>query len=129
MSKRSNIEFMIAWLDALRRGDREAAATALHPAVVWQGMRPEWGCDGVPTVLSTFMDARDAPADIESIELIGAEQQVILHVRWPIVIDEDEKLELPDGVYNVFTIAGDLITRIEDHADRGAALAAAGLAG
>jgi len=45
VSKRSNIEFMIAWLDALRRGDREAAAAALHPAVVWQGMRPEWGCD------------------------------------------------------------------------------------
>lgn len=83
----------------------------------------------MPTVLSTFMDARDAPADIESIELIGAQQQVILHVRWPIVIDEDEELELPDGVYNVFTIAGDLITRIEDHADRDAALAAAGLAG
>ncbi len=39
--KRHNIEFLWAWFDALRRRDAAAMTAALHPDVVWQGIRAE----------------------------------------------------------------------------------------
>jgi hypothetical protein len=37
--KRDNIEFLIGWLDALRRDDRAHLAATLSPAIVWQGIK------------------------------------------------------------------------------------------
>jgi glycerol-3-phosphate dehydrogenase len=51
----------------------------------------------------------------------------VLGVRRPELQDVDG-VELHGEIYNVFAIAVDTITRIEDYADRDAALAAAGLA-
>jgi hypothetical protein len=42
--KRDNIEFMVGWLEALRRDDREALLATLDPGVVWQGLKEEWVC-------------------------------------------------------------------------------------
>ncbi|MEA2192426.1 MAG: hypothetical protein QOI73_2547 [Solirubrobacteraceae bacterium] len=127
-SKRQNIELLVGWLDALIRGDEQAVAAALHPDVVWRGLRPEWGCAGAASVAATFMDARGAQADIDSIELIGAEHHAIMRVCWPQILHEEGR-DFLTGVYNVFAIADRRITRIDDHADRAAALAAAGIGG
>jgi len=44
--KRENIEFLIGFLDALRRDDRDAVRAALKPEIVWQGLRPDLVCHG-----------------------------------------------------------------------------------
>jgi hypothetical protein len=124
--KRTNIEFMIGWLDALRRDDLEALKATLEPEIVWQGLREEWSCHGADSVVDTFAGERDARAEIDAIELIGAEDHAILHARGA-GLTAVEDLLLPDGVYNLFTIAGGKVTRIEDFAERGRALVAAGL--
>ncbi len=37
--QRDNIEFMVGWLDALRRDDRAALTATLDDDIVWQGLR------------------------------------------------------------------------------------------
>ena len=124
--KRTTIEFMIGWLDALRRDDVETLKATLAPDIVWQGLRDEWACHGPDEVIDTFAGEREARQEIGALELIGAENHVILHASGgDIVAIED--VPLPDGIYNVFTLGDGAITRIDDYADRHEALAAAGL--
>jgi hypothetical protein len=123
--KRHNIEFLWGWFDALRRRDTESMAAALDPAIVWQGVRPDFVCHGPEEVVAAFVTAYDANQEIDSLELVGGEEHVVLGVRsQDLVIDG---VETAGEIYNVFTIVSDKITRIEDHLEREAALAAAGL--
>jgi hypothetical protein len=121
--RRDNIEFMVGWLDALRRDDREALSAMLDPGAIWQGLKPAWVCHGGQEVIDTFTGQRDEAYEVDALELIGAERHAILHVRGGGV----PEIELEDGVYNVFAIEQGRITRIDDYAERGEAFAAAGL--
>jgi hypothetical protein len=125
--KRTNVEFMIGRLDAPRRDDLEAVKATLEPAIVWQGLHEEWSCQGADAVVETFAGERVARADIDAIELIGAEDHAILHAHGTGLIAV-EVLPLPYGIYNLFTIEHGKVTRIDDFAERGKALVAAGLA-
>jgi hypothetical protein len=119
--KRDNIEFMVGWLDALRRDDREALLATLDPDVVWQGLEQEWVCHGPQEVVDTVTEVRDEGREVEAIELIGAERHVIMHAHG----GGELATQLPDGIYNVFAIQNGRITRIDDYSERAAALGAA----
>jgi len=121
--KRDNIEFMVGWLDSLRRDDREALLATLDPGVVWQGLKGEWVCSGPEEVVGVFTMQRDEPREVDALELIGAERHAILHARGAGVLE----IELDDGIYNVFAIDDGRIVRIDDYAEREPALRAAGL--
>ncbi|MFL5894901.1 MAG: hypothetical protein ACJ76Z_07275 [Thermoleophilaceae bacterium] len=120
---RDNIEFLVRWLDALRRDDREALLAMLEPDAVWQGLEEDWVCNSAEEIVATFTSQRDELRELEALELIGAERHAILHARGAGVLE----VELPDGIYNVFAILDGRIKRIEDYAARERALAAAGL--
>lgn len=126
--KRDNLELIVAWLDALRRGDVAALTAALDPAVVWHGLRADLSCRGPDEVVSNFLAARDENDDIDALELIPATGHVVLGVRRA-ELREIAGIPLDGEIYNVFAIAAGRITRIEDHARRDRALAAAGLNG
>ena len=123
--KRHNIEFLWGWFDALRRRDTKSMAAGLAPDVVWQGVRPDLVCHGPNEVIEAFLAGYDANQTIDSLELLGGDQQIVLGVRAPdLAVDE---VDTEGEIYNVFTIEGGKITRIEDYLERGAALAAAGI--
>jgi len=124
--KRHNIEFLWAWFDALRRNDSETMAAALDPNIVWHGIQEGLACHGPQEVIATFVSGYDANQEIDSLELIGADQRIVLGVRGP---DLGEIDDVPIGgeIYNVFTIRNDKIIRIDDYLQRDQALAAAGL--
>jgi len=124
--KRHNIEFLWAWFDALRRNDSETMAAALDPLIVWHGIQEGLVCHGAQEVIATFASGYDANQEIDSLELIGGDQQIVLGVRGP---DLGEISDVPIGgeIYNVFTIRHNKITRIDDYLQRDHALAAAGL--
>ena len=126
--KRHNLEFILAWLDALRRRDVQALRAALDPAIVWQGLREDLVCHGPDEVVSVFVSARDEGYDIDALELIPAPGHVVLGIRRA-ELREVDGVELSGEIYNVFTITSDKVTRIADHAHRDQALAAAGLTG
>jgi hypothetical protein len=98
----------------------------LDPHIAWQGLREEWSCHGADAVVDTFAGERDVRAEIDALELIGAEGHAILHARGAGLTAIDD-LPLPDGIYNVFAIEGGKATRIDDYAERAKALTAAGL--
>jgi hypothetical protein len=77
-------------------------------------------------VIDTFAGERDAKQEIGAIELLGADDHVILHASGGDIVAIDD-VPLPDGICNVFTLDAGTITRIDDYADRHDALAAAGL--
>src|SRR5215204_229687 len=121
--KRHNIEFLWGWFDALRRRDTESMAAALDRAIVWQGVRPDLVCHGPDEVIDAFLAGYDANQAIDSLELLGGDDHIVLGVRAPdLAIDE---VETAGEIYNVFTIDGQKITRIEDYLEREVALAAA----
>jgi ketosteroid isomerase-like protein len=124
--RRDNIEFLIGWLDALRRGDLPAMRAGLRDDAVWLGLRPEWRCNSGEEIAETFVARREHYAEIATVELIGAERHAVLHAHGG-DLDRVEDVPLPDGIYNVFAIEANRITRIDDFADRAAALKAAGL--
>jgi hypothetical protein len=124
--KRANIEFLVGWLDALRRHDLEALRALLDDAIVWQGLREEWACHGPDSVLDMFAGQLGAYGEIEAVELIGGERHAILHARGGELAEVGD-VPLPDGVYNLFAIEDGKVTRIDDYADRSAALSAAGV--
>jgi hypothetical protein len=125
--KRRNLELIIAWLDALRRRDLNALRSVLDPAVHWQGVRDDLSCDGPNEVVAGFVAARDESNDVDALELIPSPTHVVLGVRRAELVEIDGT-RLHGEIYNVFTISADTITRIEDYADRDAALTVAGLA-
>ena len=118
--KRHNIEFLWGWFDALRRGDTESMAAALAPDIVWQGVRPDLVCHGPEQVVAAFVTAYDTTQDIDSLELVGYDEHVVLGVRSRDLGIGD--VETAGEIYNVFTIEGDRITRIEDYLDRDEAM-------
>ena len=123
--KRHNIEFLWGWFDALRRRDTDSMEAGLAADVVWQGVRPDLVCHGSDEVIGAFMTAYDANQEIDSLELLGGDQQIVLGVRAPdLAVDE---VDTKGEIYNVFTIEGGKITRIKDYLERNAALAAAGI--
>jgi len=126
--KRENLEFLIGFLDALRRGDSDVVRAALKPDIVWQGLRPDLVCHGVDEVAETFVANRDEHREIDVVELIGAERHAILHAAGADV-GEVAGISLPDGMYNVFAIEHGVAVRIDDFARREEALAAAGIGG
>jgi ribosomal protein S18 acetylase RimI-like enzyme len=123
--KRHNIEFLWGWFEALRRRDTEAMAAALDPGVVWQGVRPNLVCHGPAEVIAAFLAAYDANQEIDSLELLGGDGHIVLgaHAR-ELAIDH---VETGGEIYDVFTIEGDKITRIDDYLKRAEALAAASI--
>jgi|SRR5215211_1016277 len=122
---RTNVGFLIGWLDALRRDDRQTVLASLEPEVVWQGLKPDWVCRGPEAVVDVFSQHRDAGREVESLELLGAERHAVLHARGPGV--REIEVELEDGIYNVFAISDGRVMRIDDFADRAAAFSTAGI--
>jgi ketosteroid isomerase-like protein len=121
--KRHTVEFLWAWFDALRRRDTETMLAALHPDVVWQGVREDLVCHGPREVIDAFLAGYDASQEIDSLELFGSDRRIVLGVHGP-GLGEIADGTLDDQIYNVFTTDQGKITRIEDYRDRDQAQAA-----
>jgi hypothetical protein len=124
--KRHNIEVILGWLDALRRRDLKAVGAALDDDIVWQGLREDLVCHGREEVVQGFIRQRDEDYEIDSLELIGAPEHVVLGVRVPDLRDV-AGVEVQGEFYNLFALSAGRVVRIDDYRHRDDALAAAGL--
>lgn len=118
---------MIDFFGALRRGDFEAATALLAPDVTWQGLEEDWGCQGPDEVIQTFRWAVADRREIDALEFTRGDDHVVLGVRGP-TITEVAGEPLEGQIFNVFTLRGGRIVRIDDFRRRDEALAAAGIA-
>jgi hypothetical protein len=124
--KRTNIEFMIGWLDALRRDDLDALQTTLDADITWHGLRKDLACHGPDEVVQVFAYQRDAYPEVDTLELIGGERHAIMHTSGA-TLREVAGIPVPEGIYNLFTIDNDKVLRIDDFTDRTRAFDAANL--
>jgi limonene-1,2-epoxide hydrolase len=141
MSMRANaIEAVVAWLDAMRRGDLDAAAEWFHPEATWTGVPVGAVCRNRDEVLDMLRDSlTPCPDDPQSHEpdegLRGAEAveliapsagTVVLGAKVPGLAEVGGE-DLEGQLFNVFRVREGRIVAVADYALRNEALQAAGV--
>ncbi|MEA2451059.1 MAG: SnoaL-like domain [Thermoleophilaceae bacterium] len=129
MSERTqaNIALVLdGWLQPVQRRDFEALGRHVHPDVFWQGLRPEYRCDGRDEVLAFFARGEDPATAVDRVELLAGDDHVVVSVRSP-GLETVGEVRVDGQVHLVFTLRDGLIVRIEDYAARADALRAAGI--
>jgi hypothetical protein len=87
---------------------------------------PDLVCRTPAEVLDIFLDRRDQEIEVDRLELIGTERGAVFAFHRP----ENWQfagIEIRGAMYHSVAIEDGRITRIEDHADRGQAMRAAGV--
>jgi ketosteroid isomerase-like protein len=113
---------LVAWIDALRRGDLEAIEGLLDPEVVWRGVPADAICHDRRDVLDMRREQLAAGlVRVSAAELVAGDEAVVLGVRSD-ELREIGGVDLAGQVFNVFRLAEGRIVAIQDHATRQAAL-------
>jgi ketosteroid isomerase-like protein len=120
------LEVVVAWLDAMRRGEADAAAECFHSDVVWQGLPHDAVCRNREEVRDMLRRtiARGRPR-AQALELIAGDRAVALGICSP-ELRQIGDVALPGQLYNVFQIREGRIAAARDFAHREEALRAAG---
>jgi ketosteroid isomerase-like protein len=125
--QQDNLGVLVAWLDAMRRGDLEVIAEQFAPDVVWRGVPADAVCHDRCEVLDMLEGRLQEGFDsIEALELVAGEDTVVLGIRSP-ELSEIGDQPLPGQLFNVFTLRDGRIVAAQDYAERGAALQAVGV--
>jgi ketosteroid isomerase-like protein len=123
----ANLELVLDWIDALRRGDIDAIAGRFHPDVAWEDVAGGVACDGSEQVLDWLRAAPGQPTDVDALELLADADHVVLGVRNH-ARQELAGVQLNGQLFTVFTVREGQIVHLRDHAHRTDALDDAGLA-
>ncbi|MBA3262551.1 MAG: nuclear transport factor 2 family protein [Thermoleophilaceae bacterium] len=123
---RANIETVMTWLDAMRRGDLDTAVACFAPDIVWQGLVPGVQCANRDEVREMLSESINEYPDVKHLELIGAENHAVLGVASP-QLQELAGVQLHGQLFNVFTIHDNRIVHARDFALRVEAQAAASI--
>ena len=126
---RQNLEVLVAWLDAMRRGNLAAVEELLEPEVVWTGLPAGAVCRSRDDVLDMLCadELHEGLRSTDALELVADDDAVVLGVRSP-ELTEIGDVPLNGRIFNVFTVRNGRIASIQDYATRRDALAAAGVA-
>ena len=122
---RANIETVIAWLDAMRRKDLDAAVASFAPDVVWEGLVPGVECTNRDDVREMLSESIQDDIDVQQLEVLGGSGGAVLGVR-SADLDELAGVKLDGQLFNVFTILGGRIVHVRDFALRAQAQEALG---
>ena len=132
------IEAVVAWMDAMRRGDLDAAAEWFHPDVTWTGVPAGAECRNRAEVLDMLRDnltpCPDDPQSYEldeglrgaqTVELIApSADTVVLGAKLPGLTEVGGE-ELEGQLFNVFRVREGRIVAVADYVLRDEALQAA----
>jgi hypothetical protein len=121
---RANIEIVIAWLDAMRRKDLDAALAYFAPDVAWEGLVDGVECSNRDDVREMLRESIDEDIDVVGLEIASGGKAVVLGVRSP-QLEELAGVKLNGELFNAFTIEEDLIVHVHDYASRAEAHKAA----
>src|SRR5215216_4619777 len=78
---RTNIEIVIALLDAMRRKDLDTAIAHFAPEVVWQGLVPGVECPDRDAVGEMLAESIKQDIDAQQVEVLAGEEHAVLGVR------------------------------------------------
>jgi ketosteroid isomerase-like protein len=124
----TNLQLVLDWIDALRRGDIDAIADRFHPDVTWEDVAGDLACEGREQVLAWLRAAPSRLTDVDALELLADADHVVLGVRNH-ARRELAGVQLDGQLFTVFTLHDGQIVHLHDHAHRADALAEAELEG
>lgn len=122
----ANLQLVLDWIDALRRGDVDSIADRFHPDVVWVDVAGAAACEGRDQVLAWLRSAPAQLAQVDALEMLADDDHAVLGVRNH-ARRELARVQLNGQLFTVFTLREGLIVHLRDHAHRAHALADAGL--
>ena len=123
----ANLQLVLDWIDALRRGDVDSITERFHPDVVWVDVAGAAACEGRGQVLTWLRAAPAQPPQVDALELLASDDRAMLGVRNH-ARQELAGVQLDGQLFTVFTLREGQIVQLRDHASRADALAEAGLA-
>ncbi len=120
----SNIELVRRGLDSYLRGDVDAVSDLLDPAVRWDGLEGQGSCEGREQALEALRAAASRAEGLQLADAVpfGADKVMVALVRNP---PPAEGSDLPPRVYNVVTLSGERVVRMQGFSGRREAVAAA----
>jgi len=122
----TNLQLVLDWIDALRRGDIDTVAERFHPDVAWTDLTGSVACAGREQVLAWLRAAPAEPPDVDALELLANDDHVVLGVR-NLSRQELAGVHLAGQLFTVFTLRDGRVVHLRDHPHREDALAQAGL--
>ena len=122
----ANLQLVLDWIDALRRGDVDSIAERFQTDVVWVDVAGGAACEGRGQVLAWLRAAPAQPSQVDALELLASKDHAVLGVRNH-ARQELAGVQLDGQLFTVFTLREGQIVRLRDHAQRADALADAGL--
>jgi ketosteroid isomerase-like protein len=138
MREPNAMEALVGWLDAMRRGDIDAAAEWFDPEVSWRGLG-DAVCRNRVDVLEmlgdSFIPCPEDPASFElepglrgaeAVELVSPDAQTVVLAAKVAGLSEVNGISVDGQLYNVFLVRRGRIVEVTDFARRAEALAAAG---
>jgi ketosteroid isomerase-like protein len=122
----ANLELVLDWIDALRRGDVDSIAERFDPDVAWEDVAGSVACEGRDQVLAWLRASPSRPHQVDALELVASRDHVVLGVH-----DETRQelagVELHGQLFTVLTVRDGQIVHLRDHAHRSEARSDAGL--
>ena len=138
MHEPNAMEAVVGWLDAMRRGDIDAAAEWFDPQVSWRGLGDSV-CRNRAEVLEmlgdSFTPCPEDPASFalepglrgaEAVELVTPDAQTVVLGAKIAGLSEVDRVPVHGQLFHVFRVRGGRIVEVTDFARREEALAAAG---
>jgi limonene-1,2-epoxide hydrolase len=120
------LDLVVAWLDAMRRGDVKEVERQLDPNVTWRGIRDLSICRSRDEVLEMLQGSLEGRLGAEAVELIAGDGAAVLGAKVP-GLSEIGGTDVRGQLFNVFRVGCGRIIAVEDYAHREEALAAAGV--
>jgi limonene-1,2-epoxide hydrolase len=123
--KSEPLDVVVAWMDAMRRGDVDDVKEWLAPEVTWRAVRDAAVCRNRDEVLEMLQGSLEGRLGADAVELVVADGAVVLGAKVP-GLAEIGDVDVRGQLFNVFRVGCGRIVAVEDYARRDEALAAAG---
>ena len=125
-STQRDLDVVLDWITALRKGDLERITALLHPDVTWQGLNDDLVLAGRADVVDAISDQLPLDFHVDALEIISGPRQVVVGTRSD-HLPSPPDMELKGQIYNVLECRDGRLCSIKDFSTRDQAIRSAGV--
>ena len=125
-STQPDLDVVLDWITALRKGDLERITNLLHPDVTWQGLAHDLALAGRADIIAAISDQLPLDFPIDALEIISGPRQVVLGTRSD-HLPAPPDMALKGQIYNVLECRDGRLCSIQDFSTREQAIRSAGV--
>ena len=125
-STQHDLDVVLDWITALRKGDIERITDLLHPDVTWQGLTHDLVLAGRADIVDAISDQLPLDFPIDALEIISGPREVVVGTRSD-HLPSPPDMELKGQIYNVLECRDGRLCSIKDFSTRERAIRSAGV--